>query len=344
MTIRQAMIRWIETLGANYTAPSTLRKYRHEIGGLAVWAERQQLELGTISALDLQQFRASRPISRNTASKTTQIIKAFFRFSEEQQWIPISPAAQLKIPRFRVPDNVPYTEDQIIRILAACEKVGQDNYERRRARAAIWWMRRRALRMADVVLLRRDAVCEFDGPMRLRLRTKKNGQELDHRLSKTIWLALASLPSPEHLPARGQRPVAVESPYWFWNGVSEGSTALTDMHRLLHQVYRLSGVPKAHNHRWRHTLASEILLAGGSMADVAQYFGITSKIAEKHYAKFMPERQSRMDQIVERAVNRQWHDAQPLAGSGSDRGRRNAAPPSGGCERPRCILTVFPTE
>ncbi len=59
-------------------------------------------------------------------------------------------------------------------------------------------------------------------------------------------------------------------------------------------MFRASGVEDAHAHRFRHTLATEILANGGTLADVADILGISEWVARKHYAKWNQARQDRI--------------------------------------------------
>jgi integrase len=52
---------------------------------------------------------------------------------------------------------------------------------------------------------------------------------------------------------------------------------------------------------FRHTLATDILARGGTMADVADVLGISDPIARRHYAKWSAARQERIATIM-RAV------------------------------------------
>ena len=63
-------------------------------------------------------------------------------------------------------------------------------------------------------------------------------------------------------------------------------------------VFLRSGVPGAKSHRFRHTLATELLERGGSMQDVADVLGISIKVAERHYAKWSAGRQERIDRLM----------------------------------------------
>ena len=55
-------------------------------------------------------------------------------------------------------DVVPYTHDEIVKIIAACDEIGRTSYERRRARAMMLLMRYAGLRISDVVTLSREHI------------------------------------------------------------------------------------------------------------------------------------------------------------------------------------------
>jgi integrase len=71
---------------------------------------------------------------------------------------------------------------------------------------------------------------------------------------------------------RGASP---DCPYFFWVG---GTTAQAEVYvrtieRTLKSMFRASGVPNAHSHRFRHTLATEILSQGGTIEDASNILG-----------------------------------------------------------------------
>ena len=70
--------------------------------------------------------------------------------------------------------------------------------------------------------------------------------------------------------------------------------------RSLSAVFKASLVPRAHAHRFRHTLATELLGNGASFEDVADILGNSPEIVRKHYAKWSPARQARIDDLMER--------------------------------------------
>ena len=90
-----------------------------------------------------------------------------------------------------------------------------------------------------------------------------------------------------------------ESKYFFWNGVSSECSMKSVVERCLRSVFRKSGVPRAHAHRFRHMLATELLGQGASFEDVADVLGNSPEIVRKHYAKWSPARQTRIDELME---------------------------------------------
>ena len=62
---------------------------------------------------------------------------------------------------------------------------------------------------------------------------------------------------------------------------------------------RRAGVPSAHPHRFRDTLAVDMLTRGASPYDVAKMLGDTIETVEKHYTPFVRELRERVRSILE---------------------------------------------
>jgi integrase len=72
-------------------------------------------------------------------------------------------------------------------------------------------------------------------------------------------------------------------------------------------VFKKSGVAKAHAHRFRHTLATELLGAGASFEEVADILGNSPEIVRKHYAKWSTARQARIDTLMDKVWAQNGH-------------------------------------
>ena len=64
-------------------------------------------------------------------------------------------------------------------------------------------------------------------------------------------------------------------------------------------MFKKSGVKRAHAHKFRHTLATELLGQGATCEDVADILGNSPAIIRKHYAKWTAARQARIDSLME---------------------------------------------
>jgi integrase len=175
-------------------------------------------------------------------------------------------------------------------IIKACDGIGRGPYERLRARAMILTLRYTALRIGDVALLGRDRVTKDGGRWRIFLRTEKTGKPVFLPIPRELKDALDCTPLP--------RGVGKESRHFFWNGISSERAMKGIAERSLAAVFRLSLVPHAHAHRFRHTLATELLGNGASFEDVADILGNSPDVVRKHYAKWSPARQARIDELM----------------------------------------------
>ena len=72
-------------------------------------------------------------------------------------------------------------------------------------------------------------------------------------------------------------------------------------------VSRASGVPGACSHRFRHTLATEVVQLGGTLERAADILRDSETIVRKHYAKWSAGRQAHISELLARI----WHTGKP---------------------------------
>lgn len=77
-----------------------------------------------------------------------------------------------------------------------------------------------------------------------------------------------------------------------------GSTR-TKLYSIIRKLGDRAGVPKANPHRFRDTLAVDILAKGGTIYDVAKILGDHVSTVEKHYAPFTERLQERVRKILD---------------------------------------------
>jgi len=219
--------------------------------------------------------------------KEIELLRQFFEFCRDREWIGKNPARGLQRPKIvEANDIVPYTIDEIVRIIAACGEIGRTSYERRRARAMVLVMRFTGLRISDVVTLSREHI----KGTRLEKRAVKNHRMVRVELPPAVLSALDELPRPKAGAANNQ--------LFFSSGNASMRSLVKGAERTLSVVFQRSGVERAKPHRFRHTLASELLGKGGRIEEVAEILGDSPTTIRRHYAKWTPEYQSRQDALI----------------------------------------------
>ena len=155
-----------------------------------------------------------------------------------------------------------------------------------RALAMILLFRYTALRISDVCTLARGRVANGE----VHVRTLKNGKPVWLPVPPDLQKALDRVPVP--------RGTVGESKYFFWSGIGTKSTIVRHAGRTMSAVFAESGVADAHAHRYRHTLASELLASGASVEEVADILGDSPDTIRKHYEKWIRKRQDRINTIM----------------------------------------------
>jgi site-specific recombinase XerD len=277
-------------LGQREVEPSTMKKYRRVMDRIAAFSQSKNLIHIDEFTLDLlDQYRLTRKLCALSWQKELQLLRTFFEFCLDRDWIEKNPAKKMKMPLDPKPKpREPYTQSEIIRILAAAETFGRNSYERLRAKAIILLLRYYGLRISDVATLRKDRI-KGD---HIFLHALKNGAAIWLPLVPDVQSALDCLPLPQ-----GANP---ECEYFFWTGFGARDRHIQTIDRTLKAVFDRSGVRNGQAHRFRHTLATEILIAGGTIEDCANILGDSPEIIRKHYAKWSPEYQRRTVEIMRR--------------------------------------------
>ena len=181
---------------------------------------------------------------------------------------------------------VPQTREEIIAIIAACDQIGRNSYERRRARAIVLLMRFAGLRISDIVTLSRDHI----KGNRLEKRAVKNHRMIRVGLPSPVLAALELLPLPKAAPRDGR--------LFFPSGNVSLRSLVKGAPRTLAAAFERSGVKKAQPHRFRHTLASELLGKGGTYEEIAAILGDSPATIRRYYGKWTEEYQSRQDTLI----------------------------------------------
>src|SRR5579864_929888 len=195
-------------LGQCEIEPASMKKYRRVLDFLSDFGSGRGIAFVDEWNLDaLDDYRLTRPLCSLSWQKELQLLRTFFEFCLDRDWIERNPAKKMKMPPDPKPKpREPYTQAEIIRILAACDTFGKSSYERLRAKAMVLLMRFYGLRVSDVATLRKDRIRNDH----LFLHAVKNGATIWLPLYPEVKSALDFLPLPQGAGA--------DCEYFFWTG------------------------------------------------------------------------------------------------------------------------------
>jgi site-specific recombinase XerD len=269
-------------------APETQRKHRRVLAYLNEYCTRESIRfVDHITVETMDGYAIWRDKINWTWIKEIEILRQFFNFCIEREWTRKNPAKALKRPHLLDANDVePFTKEEIARMVAACDFIGRSSYERLRARAMVLLLRYAAPRISDVVTLTEEHI---KGKY-LQKRAIKNGRIIRVELPREVLRALDMLPHPKAAPR--------ESTSFFAGGKSSVRSLVKGAQRSLAAVFRLARVERAHPHRFRHTLASELLGKGATVEEVAGILADSPATIRRHYAKWTPEFQARQDRVI----------------------------------------------
>lgn len=279
-------------------ALATHKKYRLLMARFNRFSEeRGYVMIDQWQPLDVRQFRMTWPVSPQTAVRRMAMLKPFFEYCVSNTWIDSNPARAVKNPKTRETHHseqkLPFTDDEIQRMYAACAKYG-GTYRHRWSgddladfiSLSIYT----GLRISDVALFHIDRL-QPNGE--IRLRTTKAGTTV------CTWV-------PQWLQDRIRAKAAERGPYIFGAHKPTTLDIITEIwRRRLNKLWKDCGEWKVRPtpHRFRHTFARILLQRGVPVQDVADLLGNTEGIVRKSYSAWVPERQSRITKILQEAFD-----------------------------------------
>lgn len=229
----------------------------------------------------LRAFCASWTQGNHTALKKLERLRSFLRYAADSGWIADNPARKIKNPKFRQRPTMPFSQEDVIRILEACDDYTGDS---RRLRAFVLLLRYSGLRVGDAARLRKDHL--VDG--KLLLYVQKTGVPVYVPLPELVVDAMETFP-------------AANETHFFWGGASDRDGVARTWMKYLHRLFKIARLKDAHSHRFRDTFAVELLLQGVPIERVAVLLGHASiRVTERHYAPWVQARQEQLEADVRR--------------------------------------------
>jgi integrase/recombinase XerD len=293
-TIEAAFKEFLADIEARKLHSSTVGKYK--LLQRQMEAFSQQCGLRFLNEFDLiavGRFRSQWKDGPRSSAKKLERLRAFFRFCQDRKWMQENPASRLKSPKVSLCPTMPYSREEMMKILAAIEtytdaipSAGIDNA--RRMRALILLLRYSGMRIGDAVNLNSDRIVGN----RLFLYTQKTGVPVNTMLPEFVIGALEVTPK-------------VNEKYFFWSGAGKLDSAVRSWQTRLRKLFELAKIPGGHAHRFRDTFAVELLLASIPIERVSILLGHQSvRITEKHYSPWVRSRQEQLEADLESAWKR----------------------------------------
>jgi site-specific recombinase XerD len=292
--------------------------YASAVNSFVGWTEQMGLVL--LKEVDTPQIREyllryESEWKISTLQNRLMHLRVWFNYCRMRRWITHTPTADrdLNYGKGRKASRVPFTPQEVTKILAAVEQLPEAS--RDRARALVLLLLYSGMRISDATFVERSYLNERDVLDYYVIKTRRP-ISLPPTLQKPAADALNALPASRVYFFQPDR----EDDYQeVRQGLRDGEEFVTLMPdyearvrettMLVLKVLALAGLSGA-CHRFRDTFAINMLSAGADIFTVSQMLGHSDvKITQDHYLKLIPGYRERMSQST-RVLAYQF----PLAG------------------------------
>jgi integrase len=242
--------------------------------------------LRNVEVDDIRRIKEGWKLSQITVQKRLEMVRKFFTFCVDSEWLDRNPARRVKLPPAKYMPTLPFSDDEMKKILWAAESIREAHPkipEKTPAKllALILLMRYSGLRISDACMFR--PVQLSDGKVFLRQEKTK----------QSVWV-----PVPEKV-IKAVAAVDEGREFLFYDRVGKPKSCITEWQQRLKLVYEMAGIPDGYSHRLRNTFSVDLLSHGVPLDVVSKLLGHTSiKTTEKHYAPWVQARQAALEAAV----------------------------------------------
>jgi site-specific recombinase XerD len=297
ITIESAVDLYLSDMTQRALAKPTIDKARRMLNRLRDYANgRSIILLRDVTARLLTEWRSTWKFKAKSSSPAVHwaVSKTFTKWAFRTDLIENDPSAKLKPLPSEHNQVQPLTEGEMQRLLAATDNCEFSSEVAYRVKTLMLLMRWTGLACMDATTLRRDGLGPDNNVTR---RRHKTNAEVFVPLPPAVAERLRVLPNdhPE---------------YFFWNPERVKETSIVcEFAVLLRKVFDKAGVSHGKeemlSHRFRHTFAVEMLLAGVLIERVSKLLGHkTTRTTEKFYSAWVKERQRKLEAEVKDAWTR----------------------------------------
>ncbi len=301
-TIQFATDAYLSNRAGRGIAPSTLRKYNTFVKQLRDFAkDKGYVMIDQFQITDMDEFYSRWKDGIRAKAKKLERLNGFFNFCAKRKWIIDSPAADLEAPvgSGSAANRMPLTDAELVKVYEACDRLpeiqwknhlGAGSWGGDDVRSMVMLLCWTGLRISDGATFDMSRVTPHpDGGANVFLRMHKTKGPLFTWVDNWLY---------ERLLARERK----HGTKIFACGASERLETATDgWRRKINRAFDLAGAFECGTptpHVFRHTFVRLLLQRGVSPRDIADLIGDTEDMVVKHYARWVPERQERLTNIL----------------------------------------------
>ncbi|MBS1830564.1 MAG: tyrosine-type recombinase/integrase [Acidobacteria bacterium] len=270
----------------------TLKKYRILFDRLQAWcAENHVALLADLTPEALRAFRESWSLSSGiTWNKNLERLRAFCGFCVDSGWMEKNPAKAVKRSTETHLPTLSFSTEEVDRIMEAadahCEgKSGPELWNAKRLRALVLVLRWTGLRISDAVMLRVDQI-------------QGNTILLPYQVKTRV---VVRVPIPAVVLEALEEIRTSDGTHFFAPGAGMHETRSGNWRRRLRWLFQKAGIEDGHAHRFRDTIAVELLESGVPTERVSILLGHTStRTTERHYSPWVKSRQDQLEKDMAR--------------------------------------------
>jgi site-specific recombinase XerD len=160
-TATEAVDGFLSDREAMKLSDAMMRKYRNV--GAEIKAQFNDRPIGSITPDEIRDMRKGWKLAAITAQKRMEMVKKFFSFCMDAEWIEKSPAKKVKSPPADYEPTLPFTDLEMEKILWAAESIREAHPKipvetPKKLTALILLMRYSGLRISDATMFRRDSL------------------------------------------------------------------------------------------------------------------------------------------------------------------------------------------
>jgi len=290
LTFKRASELFIADCESRKLQPSTLGKLKLLQSALQEFADSKGKKfLHQLDPVSVREFRAGWKEGALTQQKKLERMRSMFRWFVDADMIQKNPASGLKATITHETAVEPFSLTEQEKILATAYRLARTQEHKPKQLPVnpktgtfAKFLLHTALRITDAATVTKDRI-EGD---RIFLYATKNKKPVTLPLPADLIRELDEITT-HHLfpsPEGSERPETI-SDYW---------------RDQLIKVFTTAEIKGGHPHRFRHTVAVNMLDQGSSVEDVALVLGNSPAIVAKHYSAFVQSRQARIDREIQK--------------------------------------------